>query len=99
MNSRPHVVVNQDLGSLDITTHQSEVGTPLDISGLPNADRIVTESDQIITESSHRRHMTSQSDDQVNLTTESDNGIEQQMLVCAPQPVSRPSRVASHVTS
>ena len=99
MNSRPQVVVNQDLGSLDITTHQSDLGTPLDISGLPNADRMPTEGDQIMTESSHRNHMTSQSDDQVNLTTESDNAIEQQMQVCAPQPVSRPSRVASHVTS
>jgi len=106
MNSRPQVVVNQDLGSPDITTHQSDLGTPLDISGLPNADtdRIATEGDQyttntIITESSQRNHMTSQSDDQVNLTTESDNAIEQQMQVCAPQPVSRPSRVASHVTS
>ena len=104
MNSRPQAVVNQDLGSLNITgldTHQSELGTPLDISGMPYAetDRIATESDQIVTESSQRNHMTSQSDDPVNLTTESDNAIEQQMQVCAPQPVSRPSRVASHVTS
>lgn len=103
MNSRPQAVVNQDLGSLNITTHmasiQSDLGTPLDISGLPNADRMPTEGDQIMTESSHRNHLTSQSDDPVNLTTESDNAIEQQMQVCAPQPVSRPSRVASHVTS
>jgi len=103
MNSRPQAVVNQDLGSLNITTHmasiQSDLGTPLDISGLPNADRMPTEGDQIMTESSQRNHLTSQSDDQVNLTTESDNAIEQQMQVCAPQPVSRPSRVASHVTS
>jgi hypothetical protein len=103
MNSRPQAVVNQDLGSLNITTHmasiQSDLGTPLDISGLPNADRMPTEGDQITTESSQRNHLTSQSDDQVNLTTESDNAIEQQMQVCAPQPVSRPSRVASHVTS
>lgn len=101
MNSRPQAVVNQDFGSLNITTHQSDLGTPFDASGLPHADsdRIATESDQIMTESSHRNHMTSQSDDQVNLTTESDNAIEQQMQVCAPQPASRPSRVASHVTS
>ena len=103
MNNRPQAVVNQDLGSLNITTHmasiQSDLGTPLDISGLPNADRMPTEGDQITTESSQRNHLTSQSDDQVNLTTESDNAIEQQMQVCAPQPVSRPSRVASHVTS
>ena len=106
MNSRPQAVVNQDLGSLNITTHmasiQSDLGTPLDISGLPNADRMPTEGDQITTESSQRNHLTSQSDDQVNLTTESDNGIEQQMQVCAPQPASRPeafSQVASHVTS
>ena len=107
MNSRPQAVVNQDLGSLNITTHlttqmtsiESDLGTPLDISGLPNAERMPTEGDQITTESSQRNHLTSQSDDQVNLTTESDNAIEQQMQVCAPQPVSRPSRVASHVTS
>ena len=61
MNSRPQVVVNRDLGSLDITTHQSDLGTPLDISGQPNTDtdRIATEGDQIITESSQRNHMTS----------------------------------------
>jgi len=110
MNSRPQAVVNQDLGSLNITTHlntqmtsiESDLGTPLDISGLPNAERMPTEGDRIMTESSQGNHLTSQSDDQVNLTTESDNGIEQQMQVCAPQPASRPeafSRVASHVTS
>ena len=110
MNSRPQAVVNQDLGSLNITTHlntqmtsiESDLGTPLDISGLPNAERMPTEGDRLMTESSQGNHLTSQSDDQVNLTTESDNGIEQQMQVCAPQPASRPeafSRVASHVTS
>ena len=106
MNSRPQAVVNQDLGSLNITTHmasiQSDLGTPLDISGLPNAERMPTEGDRLMTESSQGNHLTSQSDDQVNLTTESDNGIEQQMQVCAPQPASRPeafSQVASHVTS
>lgn len=110
MNSRPQAVVNQDLGSLNITTHlttqmtsiESDLGTPLDISGLPNAERMPTEGDRLMTESSQGNHLTSQSDDQVNLTTESDNGIEQQMQVCAPQPASRPeafSQVASHVTS
>lgn len=110
MNSRPQAVVNQDLGSLNITTQvntqmtsiESDLGTPLDISGLPNAERMPTEGDRLMTESSQGNHLTSQSDDQVNLTTESDNGIEQQMQVCAPQPASRPeafSQVASHVTS
>ena len=80
MNSRPHfhVAVNQDLGGLGITTLPSDLGTLLDISGLEDGDshRMATEGGQIITESSQGNHMTSQSDDPVNLTIESVGAIE-----------------------
>ena len=78
MNGRSHAAVNQDLGGQGIVTLESDLGSPLNISGLENADshRMVTEAAQMITESSQGNHMTSQSDDPVNLTMESDGAIE-----------------------